>query len=176
MTTVWTPEKIQAAKIKRAATLAAKKGIPTSQEQTNGQDHEENQQSAAVKSRWAAEKATENDLRQLFAQIAIDEGMQLLAKMRQNSEIAAQVLNQRITGDAAREKCKTCDGPMKGRDWMLRRPHRDPTTQGIITDVFCCVSCVALENQKTQGVLAVSDRGMVSSDNPRPQPTDPTAH
>lgn len=174
--TDWTPERIAAAKEKRAATMAAKAAKKVEPETKANGSETDSQQSTAIKARWASEKAGEQDLRQTFAQIAIEEGMQMIAKMRGNTEIAAQVLNQRITGDAAREKCKTCGGERKNnKDWILRRPYRDHTTQQIVTECFCSMTCVALENQKKQGTYGVSDRGMLQTDNQKSQPTDPTA-
>lgn len=181
--TVWTPEKIQAAQIKRAATMAKKREAQEKREarkaeqepKANGHDSD-SQQSAAVKARWAGEKASEQDLQQFFAQIQLDEGLALLARMRTNTETAAKALNNRISADDAQAVCETCKTPKQvNRQWALVRPKRDLATGQVRNYYYCSLACVALENQKTQGVFAVSDRGMLKEHNPRPQPTDPTA-
>lgn len=170
MSQPWTPERRKEAQAKAKLTWEKKKaeakGV-TPPSEVPAYDPA-NQQSAAVRARWAAEKGTEEDVRQMFVQINVEEGLQILAKMRANCETAASVLNQRITADETKERCKTCGGEKKqNKDWILRRPHRDPVTQQIVTDVFCQMACVAMENQKQQGTYGISDRGMLATDNPR---------
>jgi hypothetical protein len=133
---------------------------------------EPKQQTAAVKARWAGEKATEDDVRKFFAQdLEIEEGLSLLARMRKNCEIASYALNARITADDNKARCKTCGGAKKAnKQWALVRPKRDPTTNLIVNEHFCQLACVALENQKKDGVKGISDRGMLPSDNPANHP------
>lgn len=137
------------------------------------------QQSRAVQARWAAEEATEQALSEHFRSIPVEKGLTLLAQMRSNCTIAGTILNERIN-EPKMEKCKTChiswDDYQRrpgthGKDWVLRRPHYHPEDRHIIVvDVFCSMACVARENQVSQGVRGVADRGMIPSDNPRNHP------
>lgn len=172
--THWTqdPEKVQAAKLKRQQTLQEKREKKAAreakkQEPVNGA--EESQQSMAVKARWAGEKASENELNQLVAQISMEEALQMLAKMRHNCEIVAVMINNRITGADEVAKCETCKGSKAvNRQWALIRPQRDPNTQLVRNLYYCSIACVALENKQKQGVYGVQDRGMLHSDNAKP--------
>jgi hypothetical protein len=160
---------------KAAATRArhkAEKESRLASKERKEEKQEVKQQTAAVKARWAGEKATEEDVRKFFAKdVGVEEGLQLLARMRKNCEIASYALNQRITADDNQSRCKTCGGPKKAnKQWALVRPHRNPVTQLVENDYFCQIACVALENQKTQGVKGVSDRGMLNADNPENHP------
>ncbi len=146
---------------KGRATQAAKKSAPAIA--IAEEVKEVSQQSQAIRARWAAEAENEQLLEAYFQDVEIDEGLALIARMRKNQDMAAKIINTRITSGAEenKAKCATCGGSKKGRDWCLRRPYRDQTTLLIQTKYFCSVVCVALENQKTQGVAAVSDRGLV---------------
>lgn len=125
------------------------------------------QQAAAVQARWLVEKATDTDLKRLFLALEYQDGLDLLARMRKNCEIAGQTLNSRLSHDDITAKCVTCGGGRKqGRQWALIRPFMDPLTRTPKNQYFCDIFCVATENQKTHGVHGVSDRGMLPSDNP----------
>lgn len=127
------------------------------------------QQTAAIKARWLVEKNSEIDLKRIFTEIDYQEGLDLLARMRTNCEVAGHTLNARLSHDDESARCVTCGGPRKqGRQWALIRPSMDYTTRIINNHYFCTIMCVAHENQKNQGVSGVSDRGMLASDNPRP--------
>lgn len=173
--TDWTPEKIEAAKAKRAATMAKKKEqeekrkarYEAKQAAASSTGQPESQQQAAVKSRWAFEKATEQEIVQQFSYIKIDEGLQILAKMREQCELAAKTLNQRITSDDASAKCTYCDAPRpKSGHWRLTRTKRDPDTGQIRNYFFCSEACVVLQNKKEQGVGGLPDRGMIRGETP----------
>lgn len=126
----------------------------------------DSQQAAAANARWAAEEAALEELTALFSNLSLDEGLDLLARMRKNCEIAAKVLEARRTANT-NQRCKTCDKSLQelreeGRpikDWRMIRPRRDPTTNTIFTEVFCSDVCIALENKITHGIATVSDQG-----------------
>lgn len=131
------------------------------------------QQSRAIQARWAGEQASEQDLGQHFKTLPLEKALSLLAAMRHNIEVAGKIINDRVNAPEV-QRCKTCgktfDQLLKGgkRDWFLNRPHYDPKDRNIIlVDHFCSANCVSLENNKTQGVRGISDRGMLRSDNPK---------
>lgn len=136
-----------------------------------------NQQSKAVQARWAGEQANEAEVRELFQTINVDKGLNLLAKMRLNCTLAGTILNDRINQPEL-QKCKTCEiseadykAKHGNKDWFLNRPYYDKEDRNIIhVDHFCSLSCISLENQKSQGTKGVSDRGMLRGDNPHNHP------
>ena len=135
------------------------------------------QQARAIQARWAGEAAAEEELRQHFLTIPLEKALPLLDKMRKNCELAGKILNERINVPEI-QKCKTCgktyDQLIKSqrmRDWFLNRPHYDPKDRNIIlVDHFCSAACVSLENNRTQGVRGIADRGMLASENPKFHP------
>jgi hypothetical protein len=119
-------------------------------------------QSNAARARWAGEKATEQEIVELFSTIPVDEGLQILSRMRTMAETGARILNNRITADTVDTKCHHCGGhKLPNRQWALVRPYRDPKTGTLGNYYFCSARCIALENQKSQGIAAIPDRGMV---------------
>jgi hypothetical protein len=125
---------------------------------------EHTQRKQAINARWAAEQATDDELREMFQQIEMEKGLELLARMRKNCEVAAKALEARRTsGEDA--KCKTCDKSLAEaniRDWRMRRPRRDPATNTIYIEHFCSDVCIALDNKLVHGIAVVSDRGVES--------------
>lgn len=133
------------------------------------------QQSAAVRARWATEKATEDEVLTLFSTIDKEEGMALLARMRKNCESAARALNQQITASSDTQKCAYCGGPKKpNRQWALIKPRRDPSSGIVTNQFFCDAFCVSNMNHKEQGVRGIPDRGMLSTDQTTPAGQAPT--
>lgn len=121
------------------------------------------QQSLAVRARWAAEEESEQAIEAYFtSSVEVDEGLNLLARMRRNAEIAARALNARITVDDTRARCAFCGGPKKpNRQWAMIKPQRDPETRQVTNIYLCDVYCIAMWNKKTQGISVVSDRGVI---------------
>jgi hypothetical protein len=137
------------------------------------------QQSRAIQARWAGEKASEEEVTVHFQSLPLDKALVLLAKMRSNCTLAGTILNQRIN-EPLIQRCFTCKKSLeeltreKGsgfRDWKMNRPHRSKTDPNIIqVDHFCSERCIALANQKEQGIRGVADRGMMPADNPKNHP------
>lgn len=174
----WTKEDAQAAGRKGGLAKAAARAaeVVVDPAATNGKGGAEavSQQTAAVKARWASERGTEEEVTRYFAHsVSIEAGLQLLARMRKNCELASYALNTRITADSDTNRCEFCHGRKKNRrQWALVRPFRDPTTQLIQNHYFCSIECVALMNQRNQGVYGVSDRGMTPAMNPKNHPKE----
>lgn len=134
---------------------------------------EGNQQTQAVEARWAAERASEEEVTKYFQGVPIEEGLAVLARMRENSKIASLALNQRITADNNKDRCEFCGGPKKSnKQWALVRPYRDPLTLLVRNHYFCSIECVALMNRRDQGVYGVSDQGMIPAMNPQFHPKE----
>ena len=134
------------------------------------------QQSRAIQARWAGEQATEDDLRLHFETLPLDRALSLLGLMRKNCTLAGTIINSRINAPGD-QQCKTCGltyEKLKARgkpDWFLNRPYYDPEDRTIIhVSHYCSAACVSLENNKTQGVRGIADRGMLPSDNPKNHP------
>ena len=132
------------------------------------------QQSRAIQARWAGEQASEEELEKHMRSLPLDRAMKLHKKMRHNCELSGKILNERINVPEV-QRCKTCgktfDDLVKDsrmRDWFLNRPYYDKNDRNIIhVDHFCSASCLSLENNKTQGVKGIPDRGMLRTDNPK---------
>jgi len=134
------------------------------------------QQSRAIQARWATESATEADLRSHFESLPLDRALALLAVMRRNCTTAGEIINSRINAPGD-QRCATCgttlaDFKKRGKpDWWLNRPYYDKDDRNIIHVAhYCSAACVSLENNKTQGVRGIADRGMLPGDNPKNHP------
>jgi hypothetical protein len=98
--------------------------------------------------------------------------------MRRNCTTAGTIINSRINAPDD-QRCKTCGKTYAAfrktgkPDWFLNRPYYDPEDRNIIlVSHFCSAACVSLENNKTQGVYGIADRGMLPTDNPKNHPRD----
>lgn len=138
------------------------------------------QQSKAVQARWAGEQAAEEELRQHFLTIPLDKAFLVYEKMRKNIETAGRILNDRANVPEI-QKCKTCGitfeqlikGGSRKNDWFLNRPrYKEGDRNVILVDHFCSAACISLENNKTQGVYGMSDRGMTPDMNKRNHPRE----
>lgn len=116
----------------------------------------------AINARWAAESATADELKELFTDIPLEDGLTLLVRMRNNCEVAARILEARRTS-TENQHCKTCNKTLEEagiRMWRLNRPRRDNKTGTIYVEYFCSDVCIALENKLEHGVAVVSDQGV----------------
>jgi hypothetical protein len=135
------------------------------------------QQTRAAQARYAGERASEQELRDFFQELALDKAFKLYHQMRTNLEIAGKILNERSNVPEV-QHCKTCGVSFEDykrscrkNDWFLNRPFYHEGDRNIIDqDHFCSAACVSLENNKTQGVYGMSDRGMTPYDNPKNHP------
>lgn len=130
----------------------------------------------AVQARWAAERGSEEEVIEYFKRdVSIEDGLALLARMRENCKHASETLNARITADSDKDRCEFCGGPKRiNKQWAMVRPYRDPVTLLPRNRFFCSIECVALMNRRNQGVYGVSDQGMLPAHNPQFHPKDTT--
>ena len=135
---------------------------------------EVNRFTMAVQARWAAERGSEEEIREYFKKnVSIEAGLELLARMRENCKVASYELNARLTADSNKDRCLFCGGPKRpNRQWALVRPYRDPTTLLELNHFFCSIECVALMNRRDNGVYGVPDRGMLADHNPQNHPRE----
>lgn len=134
---------------------------------------EVSQRSQAVQARWAAERGSEEEVIGYFKKVPIEDGLAVLARMRENCKHASLTLNARLTADNNKDRCEFCKGPKKSnRQWALVRPMRDPLTLLVQNHYYCSVECVALSNRRDQGLYGVSDRGMLPEMNPQYHPKE----
>lgn len=120
-----------------------------------------------VRARWATEAATRDDLTLLFQTIEMDEGLSLLARMREMCELAARAIEVRRTAENENTACCICKVTRKklgNRNWRMVRPRRDIKTGTMYTDYFCSDACIVEENRQKHGIAAMSDRGMLPKD------------
>lgn len=117
--------------------------------------------SKAATDRWERYKLPELELHEFFSKQPVESCLELLAKMRSDCELAAKLLNDRITADNESTCCKVCKGPKKGGQWAMVKPWKDPKTGTMGNDYLCDYICVAKYNQdkQGQGVGMISDRG-----------------
>lgn len=118
---------------------------------------------ADFKAYYASEQVTQEELKRIFTEISIEDGLQLLAKMRQNCELAARTIEERRTAETLDTACKGCGitkRQMGNRNWRMVRPAYDRASGGYTTDYFCSDVCIIAENKRKHGVAAMSDRGM----------------
>ena len=138
------------------------------------------QQSRAIQARWAGEQAAEEDLRQHFLTIPLEKAFFLYEKMRKNLETAGRILNDRANVPEI-QKCKTCGKTYeqivkeghRRNGWFLDRPYyKEGDRNVILVSHFCSAACVSLENNQTQGVYGMSDRGMTPDMNKKNHPRE----
>lgn len=135
------------------------------------------QQSRAVQARYANERATDEELETLLHSLTLDKAFALYDRMKHNFEFAGRVLAARANQPEV-QKCKTCGitwdefiKTSRKPDWFLNRPfYMEGNRNVILVSHFCSASCVSFENNRTQGVRGIPDRGMLNSDNPKNHP------
>jgi hypothetical protein len=178
MTELWARRRAEKAAEKQLE-LAPPPPTETPESTASEDDRPLNRQPRPVVARWAGEQATEEELRKHFNSIPLEKAFALYEKMRRNMEIVGKILNQRSNIPEV-QKCKTCgvtfddfQKTSRKNDWFLNRPrYKDGDRNIIMVEHFCSAACISLENNKTQGVYGISDRGMLRSDNPRNHPRD----
>lgn len=137
------------------------------------------QRTRAAEARWLGEQSTEQDLRRTFLELPLNQALALHDRMRKNLDITGRILNERINVPEL-QKCQHCGISFEDftktshrNDWVLNRPHYDAHDRQIIrVQHFCSMACVAMSNQGKDGIVGVSDRGMLRSDNPKNHPRE----
>lgn len=146
-------------KVKEITTKAKGKSEADESEEESGPELRSKYARAAVQARWAAEKATDEELRIHVRSLDRHAMMTFLDKLRNACEIVAKEVNQRLCEETPETKCETCGGPRKGAQWRMLTTRREGPM--VIRNVyFCSDVCIVIWNQKQTGVAGISDRGM----------------
>lgn len=118
---------------------------------------------APVMARWATETEVEEDLKNKFESLSLEEALSLLVRMRHNCETAAKIIERRRCEETDKTACLTCGVTRKqlgSRNWRMVRPRRDQSTGTLVTEYFCSDVCIIADNKKKYGIAAMPDRGM----------------
>lgn len=110
---------------------------------------------SAVKKRWNAITAEDNEVRKRFrSELTLEAGMEELARLRKVCELAASELNQRM--NSAGEKCDICGREFDGRTRPVQvSAKRDPETGVLYNKFYCSVICLQEKNRKELGLKAL---------------------
>lgn len=122
-----------------------------------------------VRARWATEAATREDLQRLFDTIDMEEGLSLLARMREMCELAARSIERRRTEETDKTACYICGVTKKklgARNWRMVTTKQDPKTGTMFTIYLCSDACYIGWNKQKYGMSAAPDRGMLPGDDP----------
>lgn len=125
--------------------------------------------SALARARWATESEHDQEVRDYFSTVPLEEGFTLLAKMRNRCELAARAIETRRTAETLDTACVMCHitkRQLGNRNWRMVRPRKDIPTGAWITDYFCSDACIVEDNRRKTGIAAMSDRGMLPGDDP----------
>lgn len=122
-----------------------------------------------ARARWATESEYEDEIREHFSTVPLEEGLSLLAKMRARCELAARTIEARRTAETMNTACCVCGikkSQMGNRNWRLPISYRDLKTGTWVTDYYCSDPCVVEGNRRKHNISAMSDRGMLPGDDP----------
>jgi hypothetical protein len=125
--------------------------------------------SELARARWATESEHDQEVRDYFSTVSMEEGLSLLAKMRNRCELAARAIEVRRTAETLNTACVICGvskRQMGNRNWRMVTSHTDNKTGTKVTDYFCSDACIVENNRRTHGIAAMSDRGMLPGDDP----------
>jgi len=125
--------------------------------------------SELARARWATESEHDQEVRDYFSTVPLEEGLSLLARMRNRCELAARAIETRRTAETLDTACLICGVTKRklgNRNWRMVRPRRDTATGTFVTEYFCSDACIVEDNRKKHGIAAMSDRGMLPGDDP----------
>jgi hypothetical protein len=105
---------------------------------------------ATVTAAWLSLSATELEVRNYFRAIAVPSGLEALAKMRHQCDLAAQTLQGRMD-ESNTERCDGCGKTLEeaGKSmWLLNLNERDPATGVAMCYHYCNQLCVRERNRE----------------------------
>ena len=94
--------------------------------------------------------ATELEVRNYFRSIAVASGLEMLAKMRHQCDLAAQTLQQRMD-EGNTEHCTGCGKTLeevRKTQWIMQGSNMDPDTGVPVPYRFCGPLCVRERNRE----------------------------
>jgi hypothetical protein len=105
---------------------------------------------ATVTAAWLSLSATELEVRKYFRGIPVPSGLELLAKMRHQCDMAASELQQRMD-EGNTERCTGCGKTLeeaRKSQWIMSGAEVDPETGVPMPYRFCGPMCVRERNRE----------------------------
>jgi hypothetical protein len=105
---------------------------------------------AAATAAWLTLDAKEIEVRKYFRSIAVASGLELLAKMRHQCNLAAETLQQRMD-EGNTERCTGCNKTLeeaRKSQWIMIGSDMDPETGVPVPYRFCGPMCVRERNKE----------------------------
>ena len=105
----------------------------------------------AAAATWLSLTATELEVRQHFRSIPVQTGLETLARMRKQCDMAAGELQQRLN-EGNTERCTGCNKTLeecRKTQWLMLGADMDPDTGVPVPYRFCGPLCVRERNRKT---------------------------
>jgi hypothetical protein len=105
---------------------------------------------ATLTAAWLSLSATELEVRNYFRAIEVQSGLEALAKMRKQCDLAAQTLQQRMD-DGNTERCHGCGKTLeeaRKTQWLFNSNVLDPETGTAMCYHYCNALCVREVNRE----------------------------
>jgi hypothetical protein len=105
---------------------------------------------ATVTAAWLSLSATELEVRNYFRAIAVPSGLEALAKMRKQCDLAAQTLQDRMD-DGNKERCSGCGKTLeevRKTQFIMQGSEVDPETGVPMPYRYCGPQCVRERNRE----------------------------
>ena len=105
---------------------------------------------ATMTAAWLSLTATELEVRKYFRSISVPSGLEALAKMRKQCDLAAAELQQRMD-DGNKERCTGCGKTLeetRKSQWLMMGSDMDPETGVPVPYRFCGPLCIRERNKE----------------------------
>lgn len=105
---------------------------------------------ATVTAAWLSLTATELEVRNYFRRIPVASGLEALAKMRKQCDMAAETLQQRMDENNT-QRCTGCNKTLeevRKTQWLMQGADTDPETGVPVPYRFCGPLCVRERNKE----------------------------
>src|SRR5579863_2781170 len=105
---------------------------------------------AAATAAWLTLDAKEIEVRKHFRAVSVSTGLELLAKMRKQCDLAAETLQQRMD-EGNTERCSCCDKTLDEchkSQWLMQGSEVDPNTGVPMPYRFCGPMCIRQRNRE----------------------------
>ena len=105
---------------------------------------------AAAAATWLSLTATELEVRKYFRSIPVQHGLEILAKMRHQCNLAAETLQQRMD-EGNTERCTGCGKTLeevRKTQFLMQGSEVDPETGVPMPYRYCGVQCVRERNRE----------------------------
>ena len=105
---------------------------------------------AAATAAWLTLDAKEIEVRKYFKSVTVQTGLELLAKMRKQCDLAAETLQSRVD-EGNTERCTGCNKTLeeaRKSQWIMQGSEVDPETGVPMPYRFCGPMCVRERNRE----------------------------